>query len=355
MIVNADDFVRFLKTCQKSKTLGYEQVIVPVVSANPKNKELVFSPVDTERTIELDTTRTIDPLKNLFYVPREKIYPTDFKNSKRIIAGVKACDLKALSILDKALLLDNFVDPSFEHWRNNTLIISTDCTEPSPACHCTLMDGSPYPNAGFDINLSRVLGNYHISIGTEKGKQFVEHMAMEVEIVDAIPDVKDQVEANRNKMERLIDQLNQDFVRTTDYEEIQHDSINVWQQRSKACVGCGACTNICPTCYCLILNDESKAEQFIKVRSQDSCQLNGYARVAGGGTPRPQMFSRFRNRYLCKLLFMKSNFGEIGCTGCGRCTEACPAQIDYREVVENIGHEREFEKIVQDKSEGDEL
>jgi len=86
----------------------------------------------------------------------------------------------------------------------------------------------------------------------------------------------------------------------------------------------------------LILNDETKAQQFVKVRSMDSCQLHGYARVAGGGSPRPKMFQRFRNRYLCKFLFMHSNFGELGCTGCGRCTETCTAGIDFRQVVRNI-------------------
>ncbi|MDP2365326.1 MAG: 4Fe-4S dicluster domain-containing protein, partial [Ignavibacteria bacterium] len=111
-----------------------------------------------------------------------------------------------------------------------------------------------------------------------------------------------------------------------------------WEDASKECIGCGACTNICPTCYCLILNDESSEKEFIKVRSYDSCQWNGYARVAGGGTPRPKMTERFRNRYLCKFDYMPKNFGEIGCTGCGRCTEACAAKIDFRKVVKNISY-----------------
>jgi formate hydrogenlyase subunit 6/NADH:ubiquinone oxidoreductase subunit I len=108
-----------------------------------------------------------------------------------------------------------------------------------------------------------------------------------------------------------------------------------WLDESYNCIGCGACTGICPTCYCLILNDESENGSFKKVKSYDSCQFNGYAKVAGGGTPRPNMVQRFRNRYLCKLDFMKSNFGKFGCIGCGRCSEACSAQIDFMEVVAN--------------------
>ena len=109
-----------------------------------------------------------------------------------------------------------------------------------------------------------------------------------------------------------------------------------WRKESAECVGCGACTHICPTCYCLILNDESNSGQFIKVRSYDSCQWQGYARVAGGATPRPKMTDRFRNRYLCKFIYMQGDFGRLGCTGCGRCTDACPAGIDFRSAVKNL-------------------
>jgi len=84
------------------------------------------------------------------------------------------------------------------------------------------------------------------------------------------------------------------------------------------------------------LNDESVEKEFVKVRSYDSCQLNGYAKVAGGTSPRPKVFQRFRNRYLCKFDYMKSNFGLLGCTGCGRCTETCTAKIDFREVIHGV-------------------
>jgi len=69
--------------------------------------------------------------------------------------------------------------------------------------------------------------------------------------------------------------------------------------------------------------------------------LNGYARVAGGGSPRPKMFERFRNRYLCKFNYMQSNFNEPGCTGCGRCIDTCPATIDFRNVINSVSNLKE--------------
>jgi len=109
-----------------------------------------------------------------------------------------------------------------------------------------------------------------------------------------------------------------------------------WIDEAANCCGCGGCTNICPTCYCIILNDESTGKTFIKERSIDSCQVHGYARVAGGASPRLKMFERFRNRYLCKFNYMPSNFGLLGCTGCGRCIEVCAGKIEFREVLKRI-------------------
>jgi len=65
-------------------------------------------------------------------------------------------------------------------------------------------------------------------------------------------------------------------------------------------------------------------------------QLVGYAEVAGGGTPREHRWETFRNRYQCKYNFMKFNFDKLGCTGCGRCISACPAEIDLREVIQSL-------------------
>ena len=144
------------------------------------------------------------------------------------------------------------------------------------------------------------------------------------------------ISEKRNRVQNLLREQNREYERPSDYSEFRKVETKVWKQESEECVGCGACTNICPTCYCLILNDESINEQFVKVRGYDSCQWYGYARVAGGGSPRHKMTERFRNRYLCKFDYMNHNFGEIGCTGCGRCTEACAAKIDFREVVKNV-------------------
>jgi len=73
-----------------------------------------------------------------------------------------------------------------------------------------------------------------------------------------------------------------------------------------------------------------------RVKYQDSCQFSGYARVAGGATPRPELFERLRNRYLCKYDYRPEALGLVACTGCGRCIDACQGKIDMREVMVDV-------------------
>lgn len=336
MIIHEDALLDFIKQTAEKKLGGFEQTILPVIDTYEDQENTFLSLYKPGKTIFLDGFRTVDPLKILFYMPREKVAPFAQNTKKRIVWGVKACDLEALAVLDAAMLHGDFQDPVFKTWRENTVIVSTDCTEAGPTCHCTLMGGHPYPEKGFDLNLSKVGESYVITSGSEKGEDLLHLMRSTVTITEGGVSLKAEITRNRKKVERQLIKQNKELEREKPYRSLKSSPIRRWEDASATCVGCGACTNVCPTCYCLILNDETRAQKFVKVRSFDSCQWNGYARVAGGSSPRPKMFERFRNRYLCKFQFMKSNFNLYGCTGCGRCTDACAGEIDFRKVVKSI-------------------
>lgn len=339
MIVNRQDFHSLLKKINNG--LGnFGEVILPCRAGTESSNDTSFwfYKYKESKDFELDFFRTIDPLKILFYLFRERVYPLPQKFHRRVIVGVKACDLTALLLLDKAMLNSGFVDPAYKQWRDNSLIISSDCDYLHDTCSCNLFNGCPYPSNGFDLNLSVIAGNYYIEIGSEKCQEFVELMKKEINVDNSTASDLELVKLNRKKVLDQLTEKNSHLVHKGTYSEFRKVEYQEWEEASKKCMGCGACTNICPTCYCLILNDESSEKEFIKVRSYDSCQWYGYARVAGGGTPRPKMTERFRHRYLCKFDYMQKNFDQTGCTGCGRCTEACAAKIDFREVIRNISN-----------------
>jgi len=345
VLIKIDEFFSFLRRCKSEGIGNIRNIILPVESFPAGNRtEFQFTKLNDHSSYRLDGFRTIDPLKILYYHAREKVFPIDDRTERRLIVGVKACDLKAFHILEEALINKDFIDPAFQAWRDSTIIISSDCTAITPTCHCNLVGGKPFPETGFDLNLSPVNDLFFIVAGSEKGHEFFQIIKSVCNTQTADPSFLSTIDQKRLKVIEQLEIQNNPFIRPDDYHGLRAADIAPWKEKSHDCIGCGACTNICPTCYCLILNEESQAHQFVKVRSYDSCQWNGYARVAGGGTPRPHMHERFRNRYLCKFDYMKKNFNVLGCTGCGRCTEACPAHIDFREVVHDILHPNENPK-----------
>ncbi|HVO76112.1 MAG TPA: 4Fe-4S dicluster domain-containing protein [Ignavibacteriaceae bacterium] len=333
MLIGKRDFFNFLT----GSLPNFDNVIVAEKEISSSVLYLKKIGKDAGKKIELNSFRSTNPLKYFLYHVREKVYPAEEKFPLNIIVGVKACDLKAVQILDKALLNENFTDPAYYQWRKNTYLVSADCDEITESCHCNLVDGKPFADEGYDLNLSSLDGYYEITVGSGKGKNLVDRMTKEFSIKDSSDEERKIIKEKREQVLKKLIEQNKDSSRKENYGRFRNVEMKNWEDESSNCVGCGACTNICPTCYCIILNDESKlkSEEFIKVRSYDSCQWFGYARVAGGGTPRSKMHQRFRNRYLCKFDYMPSNFAETGCTGCGRCIDACPAGIDFRKVVHN--------------------
>jgi len=336
VLAGVEEFKAFVTGLIDCKPRKHEKIIVPARAPNDTSGTYFLTRLEPGLEFQLEGHRTADPVKALLYLFRERVSGPDVERGERIIFGVKACDIKGLMLLDRAMINDDYTDPAYAAWRRRTTIISSDCTSIHSTCHCNLTGGSPWVESGYDLNLSRTGNEFLISTGTRKGEDFLEIVKGSIDCRDTDFVALERVKEHRRTMKDSLDARNV----TMDYSDISEFVRSLepgeWERFSKGCVGCGACTNICPTCYCLILNDESSEKEFIKERSYDSCQLAGYARVAGGSTPRPLMTARFRNRYVCKLELMERNHQVFGCTGCGRCIEACPAGIDIREVASSI-------------------
>ncbi|MGE5497279.1 MAG: hypothetical protein ACM3Q2_04380, partial [Syntrophothermus sp.] len=100
MIVQVSDFNSFLKKILSEKLLSIQEIITPSRPYFSQSDSLFFKPLRFEdKTIDLGMYRTVDPVKFLFYPPRERVFPAESNGKRRLIAGLKACDLNALSIL----------------------------------------------------------------------------------------------------------------------------------------------------------------------------------------------------------------------------------------------------------------
>jgi len=258
----------------------------------------------------------------------------------RAIVGLRACELAALKYLDKMLLDGPFQEPLYQSRRKSAVLVSTDCAAAAPTCFCTSVGGQPFAADGYDVNLSPVEGGFIVDAATDRGRAWLASAGLDCAAATA-----EQL-AQRDRTRRAATEAVGGQNRSTGLQAVQGQSLGLpddadpaWQRYAADCVECGACTNICPTCYCFYLYDQALGPGlFERVRTWDSCLLGTYHRMAGTTpnmkpTPRPRLRSRLANRILHKFTYAPAQCGLLGCVGCGRCIEACLGAIDIRQVA----------------------
>ena len=103
------------------------------------------------------------------------------------------------------------------------------------------------------------------------------------------------------------------------------------------CNGCGACSSVCPTCHCFdIVDEEEGVGRGTRRRCWDTCQAATFTLHASGHNPRDDQHARYRQRINHKFAIYPLKFGEVLCTGCGRCTRVCHAGQDLVEILQAI-------------------
>ena len=300
--------------------------------------------IDFADDIVIGEVRPFEPLKAFFSRAREKVaddFKDDIPDTRKkpfAIVGVKACDLKGFKVQDFVFKDHDYKDPFYIRAREENLIISADCTCAINTCFCLSLGIKPYPEEDFDINLSEVEDGFILEVGSEKGRRLIDRNPSLFE------ETKDELIGKRDEQRgRVIKEVeknikeyeipNQDFYKGIIERSYESD---IWLDKSKTCVECGACNTICPTCHCFLLYDQKDKENITRLRIWDSCLIKDFAQVAGGANPRKKLWMRLRNRFEKKFDFFPKVANVYACTGCGRCISACPAKIDIREVLKRL-------------------
>jgi len=309
------------------------EVVAPVA----KGDGFVFEQVTDARDVVLDYPFTIIPPKKYFLRPTEDLlrYDTDsgevaeasIDTHPRIIVGMHACDINALLMTDKVFLGD-YEDPYYKARRDNTLIIGVSCM-PIPTCMCDTWGTGEAPQ-GCDIFLTDVGDSYFVMCHTVEGAQ----------ILDTLVETREATDADKQALEEHIRRFSAAFKKPVDATQLQllfdakyHDPL--WDEIGDRCLSCGACSAVCPTCYCFNVVDEVDADGVAgsRVRCWDSCLNSQFAEVAGGHDFRPTRASRVRYRFYHKFRAYPDRFGPMLCVGCGRCDHACKVNINPRRVM----------------------
>jgi ferredoxin len=289
----------------------------------------------------LGTTRQSEPLKSLFFPAREFIGQWGEPAGRepmpeRIVFGVKNCDLSSLEIYDFVFLGEEYEDPYDAEARKKTILVSSDCGNHHDVCFCPAVGEQPFAEKGFDINIAATPAGHLIESGSERGAALlksIDHLLQPAG--DDLLATLEKQRAKRLKELKTHCQVHglkpgQDL-RAAVEESFESE---LWQDFAKDCVECGACNFICCTCHCFLLADGLDADgKPARTKLWDACLLKGFAATAGGGNPRPLRAERLRNRFDKKFSYFPQVLGRYACDGCGRCTEACIANIDIRDVL----------------------
>jgi len=246
-----------------------------------------------------------------------------------------------MRILDFVFLEGDYTDPCYQALRQNTLIVSVDCAEPRDVCFCTYLGGKPYPAEGYDINLSPADGGYVAEPGSDLGRRLMEQTA------GTWPVPTDEQISLRDQRRQAITEQVESQVAAAGLPDpqrlqglVERSADNpLWERLAEKCVECGACNFICPTCHCFLLVDLQQRHGFRRFRDWDACLYPSFAKEASGANPRARRAQRLHGRLEKKFSFIKQNTGQWGCTGCGRCVEACAGKIDTRETLRELANE----------------
>ncbi|MBE7080860.1 MAG: 4Fe-4S ferredoxin [Clostridiales bacterium] len=316
---------------------------IPVKKAG----EVDYAVWEQGNEVSLETLKTVKSPKGAFFPQTENMmkFKTEGKNLEVIdvrdklsdkpfvMFGVKACDYKAIEVLDKVFLADP-VDTYYQLRRESATIVTLACARPEESCFCK----------AFGIDATAPMGdvttwmdeNYlYWQANTEKGEALTA-MVQSLFTEGGEAEVAAQKEATNAIIDKLpYSNLDLSRFKPENLNELFNEK--EWEEMSEACLGCGTCTFVCPTCQCFDIRDFKTNEGVLRYRCWDSCMYSDFTLMAHGNSRNTQM-QRFRQRFMHKLVYYPSqNDGLYSCVGCGRCVNKCPQNLNIVKVIKTLG------------------
>ncbi|MFQ5736817.1 MAG: 4Fe-4S dicluster domain-containing protein [Thermodesulfobacteriota bacterium] len=288
-----------------------EVVLDGYILARNSYKEYLFPQTEVVAEFTNDTTGV--DLRSVEIEPRQTV-----------VFGARPCEATSLAAL-RAVFTWDFVDEFYTRREERTTVISIGCTRADEACFCTTVGLSPESTEGSDVYLLETGdGDFIARAITDRGTAFMEAHAGAFTEGGAqakalfMPEKIEGVDIGRISA-RLADKAH--------YDE------PVWAALSRKCIGCGACTFVCPTCHCFDITDEGTAFEGERRKNWDACQFDTFTLHASGHNPRDTQYKRWRNRFMCKFNIYPEKFSSKGCVGCGRCIRVCPVRLDITDAM----------------------
>lgn len=301
---------------------------------------LLYRPVHSSSEIVWNYIRPVMSIKEAFFPPTERLLSiekngqsirlSEFRpEGEQVLFGVRPCDARGLLALDALFIDTEPIDSYYAQRRRNTTIIGMACTQMSETCFCTSTGGAPDDSTGMDVIVYPLDGGFQVQVLTPAGERIAQSLDIryfELGLQPPVPESRTYPSTySIPQRETWPAQFDDSF----------------WAEMSERCLSCRICAYVCPTCRCFDVRDEpiytgNGHHQYERIRCWDSCAGSVYRRIAGGHNPRAAKGERLRNRFFCKFYYYPEQYGPTACTGCGRCIESCPVNIDITEVIQHL-------------------
>lgn len=328
----------FLEALRKTR-----EVLVPV-----KEKEFYrLKPFTGEEKVDLQFQNTRLSPKGSVFAESERMFEYRLGKEQgaqivheplgdyppRVVVGIRPCDAKAFVLVNRNFDNPEFKDPWWVNRLASLTLVGLGCDKPCSTCFCTSVGCGPFNEEGLDVLLFDLGDDFLARATTEKGERLLKEAGVGQEADDDLQKkaaqlkeksekkIRSQVPIDRLKDKKLNDLFDAPF----------------WEDVAFACINCGTCTFLCPTCWCFDIQDEVKKNQGDRIRNWDSCMFPLFTLHASGHNPRTKKAQRVRQRFMHKLKYYVDKYGDgVACVGCGRCVNYCPVNIDIREVAKRM-------------------
>lgn len=325
-----------------SALLELGEVVAPTAA---HGGDVLYAPVFKPAEVLWEFENSLDPPKRVVLPPTDPLldirrdggsWRLDLPSVDRrtVLLNARSCDARGIRYLHDVHTSD-LVDTQFLRRHAQLTVVNLSCPMPCPQGFCICCDAGPFLDDGFDVQLTDLGDRLLAEVGSEKGAALLGAAG------GLFRPATDRELARRRRLEAV---ARESFGTQTSHFASAMRRIStgrveeaLWEQMSGWCFECGACTLVCPTCYCFSVKDRAQDGGWQRCRLWDSCQYAAFTLEASGHNPRPHRKDRGKRRFFHKVsaqYFLRD--GALGCVGCGRCVTVCLGTTDMPAVVAAI-------------------
>ena len=304
-----------------------------------------FRPLNEGITADFDYRNTRCSPKSVVYPQSERIFeysldennpdanilketPKDY--SPRAIVGIRPCDAHAFELVKVNFDNPQFRDPWWVQRFESTVLVGLGCIEPCVTCFCDSVGGGPFDDKGLDVLIYPLGETFLLRALTDDGEAFLNAAEGGSPVDDSA------LKEAENLVASALDKISSRVATGNLKEKVVTELFDApfWEGVAFACINCGTCTYLCPTCWCFDIQDEVLKKEGDRIRNWDSCMFPLFTFHGSGHNPRDLKFKRVRQRFMHKLKYYVDKYANgVQCSGCGRCVRHCPVNIDIRQVA----------------------